>query len=305
MTDFIISGGDFQRNEGCLFIVGLDEDTGELTLREEIWIPYPHPERAVRGKGITGLCLDGDSAWVCFSNLIAKIAIHGGELQDLIEDESFNDLHQITPTDRGLLLANTGSETVDFISLPDKTVTRIDLLGANLREHRPPRAQNQDTKPHLHHLAAACLNEEGDLLLGLGRQARILNLTRWAWVGPRLGAGIHDVQCSHGGDVWCTTVGGMVWRIAPDGAVSQWDLSKHQEKVGWTRGLAITKRGMLVGTTAIRDSNRAYYQSLVKADVGSVDASLTWIPFKGGQTTNLVLPGARSRKVFTICRKPA
>ena len=303
MADFVISGGDFLRTEGCLSLVTLDEKTGALTLDTELRIPHPRPEQAVNGKGITGMCLEGDSAWVCFSNLITKVALAGGELQDLIEDEAFNDLHQLTRTEQGLLLANTGNESADFISFADRAVSRVDLLGASLRGHRPHRRQDQDTKPHLHHLAGAVLNDNGELLLALGRQARILNLTRWEWVGPRLGAGVHDVQCAPDGAVWCTNVGGLVWRIGRDGTVTRWSLSAHQEKVGWTRGLAVTERGIMVGTTAIRDSNRAYYRSLVEADVGRVDACVTWIPFEGDLATSLVLPAGRSRKVFAICER--
>jgi hypothetical protein len=70
--------------------------------------------------------------------------------------------------------------------------------------------------------------------------------------------------------------------------------------VGWTRGLARTPAGLLVGTTAIRDSNRDYYRVLARSRVGRVDACLTWLPSDGGPAVVLPLPRGESRKVFAI-----
>ncbi len=300
MSPFIISGGDFFRTEGCLTLVDLDENTGELSLLEETWVAHPLPHMAIVGKGITGLCMDGDAAWVCFSNVIARVTVPGGEVVDLIEDEAFNDLHQLTRTTDGLVVANTGNESVDFIYLPSYGIDRVDLLGGSLRALRPQKAQNEDTKPHLHHLASACRNAAGDLIVGLGRQARILNLTRWSWIGPRLSAGIHDVHCGEDGSVWCTTINGNVHKISPDGVVQSWSLKDYQKIVGWTRGLAVTTKGMLIGTTAIRESNRDYYQSLVRAKVGEVDACMTWLPSERSEASILYPSDAGTRKFFSI-----
>lgn len=301
MISFVVSGGDFRRTEGCLSFVDLDESTGQLVLAGETCVPHPRSAQAVQGKGITGMCLDGEDAWVCFSNLIARVRRPDGEVLELIEDEALNDLHQLTPVEGGLLLANTGNESVDFISLPDKTITRVDLLGAGLRSRRPARAQDEDTKPHLHHVASACLSADGDLLVGLGRQARILNVSRWEWASPHLKAGLHDVHCARDGGLWCTTVGGEVHRLDADGGVRTWQLAGLVDQMGWTRGLAVTEQGLLIGMTAIRESNRDYYRALVGGAVGDVGARLLWVPRSGGEPASLTLPDARHRKVFSIC----
>lgn len=301
MASFVVSGGDFRRVDGCLSYVDLDDVTGQLTLRGESWIRHPQADLAVVGKGITGMCLDGEDAWVCFSNLIARVRLPEGVVLDLIEDEAFNDLHQLTRVHGGLLLANTGHESVDFISLPDKAIRRIDLLGTDLRSWRPARAQHEDTKPHLHHAASACLNKDGELVVGLGRQARVLNVTRWEWVSPHLQAGLHDAHYTHDGALWCTTVGGEVHRLDADGGQQTWHLGHYVDHVGWTRGLAVTDEGFLVGQTAIRESNRDYYRALVRAEVGNADARLVWVPSRGGQPQSLILPDPRHRKVFSIC----
>lgn len=300
MASFVISGGDFRRTEGCLSFVELDGSTGALSLIGETWLDHPRPHMAVPGKGITGLCVDGDTAWVCFSNLVARVSLPHGELLELVQDKAFNDLHQVTRSDAGLVLANTGNESVDFISLPGCSVTRMDLLSPQLRACRPRLPQDEDTNPHVHHVSSACVNADGDLIVGLGRQARVLNATKWTWIGSQAHAGVHDVSCQPDGSVLWTTVNGDVHRAGPAGVTQTWSLSDYQPTVGWTRGLAVTDQGLLVGTTAVRQSNRDYYQSLVRTKVGDVDACLTWIPFSGADASVLVWPGARSRKIFSV-----
>ena len=220
---------------------------------------------------------------------------------ELIEDEAFNDLHQLTKIEEGLLLANTGNESIDFISLPDTTIRRMDLLSSDLRALRPSRTQSEDIKPHLHHVASACLNSDGEVIVGLGRQARILNATRWEWIGPWLHAGLHDVHYTSDGALWCTTIDGQVHRLGEDGDHRTWQVGLYQDRVGWTRGLALTAGGMLVGTTALRESNRDYYQAMARSRGSTADACLAWIPFEKGQSAVIGFAGSGSRKVFSIC----
>ena len=97
------------------------------------------------------------------------------------------------------------------------------------------------------------------------RQQRILNLTKWEWIGSKYSSPVHDVEFIDG-KIWFTTVGGLI-----SNSEETWDLSDYQSEIGWTRGLAVTDEGMYVGTTAIRESNHDYYNcniariNLVKA----------------------------------------
>ena len=80
MKEFIVSGGDFSRDEGVLSRINLDESTGEMNLVSEHWISHPIPSMAVRGKGFTGLCLQEKSALVSFSNIILRIDLESFEI---------------------------------------------------------------------------------------------------------------------------------------------------------------------------------------------------------------------------------
>jgi hypothetical protein len=80
-----------------------------------------------------------------------------------------------------------------------------------------------------------------------------------------------------------------------------WELGDYHESIGWTRGLAVTDAGILIGTTAIRDSNSEYFSSFTNQRVGQVPARLTWIPFDETQNhSTLELHSPFSRKIFSI-----
>ena len=310
MTRFLVTGADFHRTEGVISIVEVDEGTAEVELLEEHWIEHPDPALAVKGKGFTGCCLDGDILWTCFSNMVVAVDLTSFNVIETFSDPGFNDLHHVELNGGELLIANTGNESIDRISLVDGRIERIDLLGEQLRKLRPDRMQSEDTKPHMHHLSSVTTNREGDLIVGLVRQGRILNLSRWNWLGPRLGVPLHDVQILSNGStsepkLWFTTVPGQIHcqEVSEGGNRKTWEISHHLDEVGWTRGLGISDHGMLVGTTAIRASNHDYYSQFTKNRVGKVGASLTWIPFEQpDDSSTLELPGAMTRKVFSIRR---
>jgi len=300
MLSFVVSGGDFQRKGGCLSFIELDVVSKTLSLRHEVWIEHPLPALAVTGKGITGLCVDGSTAWACFSNVIAHIRLSDGEVLDLIENDGFNDLHQMSRHGNDLVVANTGNESIDIVSLDDQTVTRLDLLGKDLRVLRKPYAQDASTEPHIHHVTSVTRNSDGDLVVGLGRQARILNATKWSWIGPRMHAPIHDVQIARDGATWCTTVDGSVCRIFDK--VDSWHVYHDRKSAGWTRGLALCDEGMLVGMTAIRQTNRDYFRMITGSETSQADARLVWIPHGSGSASTIWFPEGGTRKIFSVCQ---
>jgi hypothetical protein len=305
MKEFIVSGGDFLRSSGFLSRIQLDEFSGEMRIASEEWISHPVESMAVLGKGFTGMCLQEKSAMVSFSNIILQIDLESYEILDQWADSEFNDIHQLHLRDELLYIANTGNESIDVLNIYDHSMKRIDFLGSNLREKRPKSNQDEDTKPHLHHISGVTINSEGELLVGLVRQSRILNLENWNWIGPRFTGPVHDVSTDDVGTIWCTTVPGEVHRFSTDGEHRVWKLSEYQELVGWTRGLAITNDGILVGTTAIRESNSDYFSTFTEQRVGKIPACLTWIPFddtRSPSTLNLTNPF--SRKIFSIEQIP-
>lgn len=293
MQRVLASGGYF--NQTCGLLTVIEKTTEGLLVVSDNEIEHPKPEIAVLGKGITGIAIDGDYVWACFSNLIVKISLDDFSIQDMIENEYFNDLHSIEIHNNHLYIANTGNESVDIIDLETRGLERIDLLGEAMRKVRPLYSQNQDTKPHLHHVSSVTIDEEGDMIIGLVRQQRILNLGKWEWIGGKHSSPVHDVEYI-ARKIWFTTVGGMI-----SNSEQTWNLADYQSELGWTRGLAVTDEGMYVGTTAIRESNQDYYNVITDSPTERTGAKICYIPFnKNSERLEIEIMNAGNRKIFSI-----
>ena len=295
MSRILVSGGFFDQTIGLLTVI---ENTAKgLVVVSDNEIEHPKPEIAVLGKGITGIAIDGDYVWACFSNIIAKIRISDFVIVDVIEDKHFNDLHEITLHKNRLYVANTGFESVDIIDLATKRIERIDLLGENIRKYRPEYQQNQDSKPHLHHISSITIDDQENIILGMVRQQRILNLTKWEWIGSKHSSPVHDVEFIDG-KIWFTTVGGLI-----SNSEETWNLADYQSEIGWTRGLAVTDEGMYVGTTAIRESNHDYYRIITDSTTERTGAKICYVSWKNDYTNFLIeLDNHEKRKVFSVTK---
>ena len=293
MSRILVSGGFFDQTIGLLTVI--EKTTEGLVVVSDNEIEHPNPEIAVLGKGITGIAIDGDYVWACFSNIIAKVRFSDFVIVDVIEDKHFNDLHEITLHKNRLYVANTGYESVDIIDLATKKIERIDLLGEVIRKNRPKYQQNQDSKPHLHHISSITIDDNENIILGMVRQQRILNLTKWEWIGSKYSSPVHDVEFIDG-EIWFTTVGGLICN-----SVETWNLADYQSEIGWTRGLAVTDEGMYVGTTAIRESNHDYYKIITDSLTKRTKANICYIPFKkNSERLEIEITNAGNRKIFSI-----
>ena len=293
MSRILVSGGFFDQTIGLLTVI--EKTAKGLVVVSDNEIEHPKPEIAVLGKGITGIAIDGDYVWACFSNIIAKVRISDFVIVDVIEDKHFNDLHEITLHKNRLYVANTGFESVDIIDLATKNIERIDLLGENIRKYRPEYQQDQDSKPHLHHISSITIDDEENIILGMVRQQRILNLTKWEWIGSKHSSPVHDVEFIDG-KIWFTTVGGLI-----SNSEENWNLADYQSEIGWTRGLAVTDEGMYVGTTAIRESNHDYYRIITDSTTERTGAKICFISNKNQDLNNgIPLQKMENRKIFSI-----
>ena len=293
MSRVLVSGGFFDQTIGLLTIIERTADG--LVVVSDNEIEHPKPEISVVGKGITGIAIDGDYVWACFSNIIAKIRISDFVIVDTIEDKHFNDLHEITLHNNQLYVANTGYESVDIIDLATKRIERIDLLGENIRKNRPEYTQDQDTKPHLHHISSITIDDNENIILGMVRQQRILNLTKWEWIGTKHSSPVHDVDFIDG-KIWFTTVGGLI-----SNSETTWNLADYQSEIGWTRGLAVTHEGMFVGTTAIRESNHDYYKIITDSNTEKTDAKISFLnSLNREESITIELNDSKNRKIFSI-----
>ena len=293
MSRVLVSGGLFDQTIGLLTIIERTADG--LVVVSDNEIEHPKPQNSVVGKGITGIAIDGDYVWACFSNIIAKIRISDFVIVDTIEDKHFNDLHEIALHKNQLYVANTGYESVDIIDLETKRIERIDLLGENIRKNRPDYTQDQDTKPHLHHISSITIDDNENIILGMVRQQRILNLTKWEWIGTKHSSPVHDVDFIDG-KIWFTTVGGLI-----SNSETTWNLADYQSEIGWTRGLAVTDEGMFVGTTAIRESNHDYYKIITDSDTERTGAKISFLNSRNREESiTIELNDSKNRKIFSI-----
>ena len=293
MSRILVSGGFFDQTIGLLTVI--EKTTEGLVVVSDNEIEHPKPEIAVLGKGITGIAIDGDYVWACFSNIIAKVRFSDFVIVDVIEDKHFNDLHEITLHKNRLYVANTGYESVDIIDLTTKRIERIDLLGEGLRKNRPKYQQDQDSKPHLHHISSITIDDEENIILGMVRQQRILNLTKWEWIGSKYSSPVHDVEFIDG-KIWFTTVGGLI-----SNSEETWNLADYQSEIGWTRGLAVTDEGMYVGTTAIRESNHDYYKVITDSPTERTGAKISFLPLSNEDSIRTFEPhNATNRKIFSV-----
>lgn len=298
---FLVSGGHFHNDKGYLIWVSLDVESNSLSVEKEEQINHPYPDKAVKGKGLTGMLIHDSEIWMSFSNVIVSRSLKSPEFIRIVEDAHFNDLHQIELTSDGILIANTGNESVDKLSFKNGKIERIEFLSSHLQEYRQRINTTDDTKPHLYHISSVCSNEQDDIIVGLARQNRVLNLTNWSWIGSLMSSLVHDVQIDSKGILWWTTICGEIWNYKNKTEHKVFDLKTHQKNIGWTRGIAITEEGILVGTTAIRPSNSSYFTSRTGLSSTHRPSCLTWLPFdKKTPILTTELPQADFKKVFTI-----
>ena len=191
MSRVLVSGGFFDQTIGLLTII--ERTTDGLVVVSDNEIEHPKPEISVVGKGITGIAIDGDYVWACFSNIIAKIRISDFVIVDTIEDKHFNDLHEITLHNNQLYVANTGYESVHH-RFGNKENRKNRFTCENIRKNRPNILRTKIQNPICITYLVSQLMMMKNIILGLVRQQRILNLTKWEWIGTKHSSPVHDVD---------------------------------------------------------------------------------------------------------------
>ena len=293
----LVSCADFSTTEGL--ITCLDFDGKKFKLLNEIIIPHPNQKIAVQGKGITGMCygIDG-TVWAAFSNLIAHIRLDDGTIIETIDDDKFNDLHDLHIKDGNLVAVNSGNESIDFIDIQSGKIKRFDLLGESLRAKTREVTTDSDTKPHLHHVPTITYNDRNEMVLAFFEQQTIINIDNWRQIGPKMPSPIHDLQFWNNKFHW-TTICGKKYTF--DGEISVIDLAEHGMKIGWTRGLRLFDSGFIIGTTSIRESNVNFFSDLTKIENMNVEARISWIPSSIEQKAiHYEFENSETRKVYSI-----
>jgi hypothetical protein len=230
---------------GIRAVIGvLDTSDGKITHLTE----YEPPEWLRGGQNIqfTGFRRVGEVLYACLFN---EILVYEGwplpsEPARRITHRQFNDLHDCHPWQGGLLVANTGLETIDHVDLEGALIRRWDLVegepdGRSIDPELDYRLV-PSTKPHLCHVNHV-FDLDGEVWATRLVPRDAICLTR---PGPHMPIGIgnpHD-GLRHGDDVIFTTTNGhLLFVDARDiSRTRTHDLSAMSpglDQLGWCRGV--------------------------------------------------------------------
>jgi hypothetical protein len=172
-----------EERRGVTAILGiLDAATGEVVHRAEYRTPdaLRAPEQKMQ---FTGYAWDAERLYVCCHNEIVWFdSWPPVEPVGRVSHPGFNDLHHCIPWEGGLLVANTGLETVDHVTLDGELVARWDLLEGveGARQIDPEREyrllHDRALKPHTAH-GNHVFVRDGDLWVTQLRTSRVVSLT--------------------------------------------------------------------------------------------------------------------------------
>jgi len=230
---------------GATALLGIfDTELGQVV---EQTTYHPPPELHAPGQKVqfTGFSFVGTRLYVCTHNAVLRFDDWPPrEPASHISLPGFNDLHHCLPWEGGLVVANTGLETVDLVSLDGVLKERWDVLGdvPDARAIDPQRDYRliPDTKPHLCHpnhvfllggeLWVTRLRTQDAICIGLPDR-RILFPEGMPHDGSLIGE-----------DHVFTTVNGHLIKIDPAGDRAQrsWRLADFDpdfDEMGWCRGV--------------------------------------------------------------------
>jgi MFS family permease len=143
---FIVTGGFFDDTpDGFIGQITLFRDVnGEASHMCFDLLQIVHPADAslsLANKGLGGACWYEGNLWTCFPNqvVVFRPPSEAGGRWDLIhtiDHESFNDLHHVSVAECGVIVANTGNESVDLFTFDGTLKSRVLLVDADLHRQR-------------------------------------------------------------------------------------------------------------------------------------------------------------------------
>ena len=265
-----VMGGRARKNAALLkewhqfesaLVAKLNLESGQT---EEVLTYNSPPEVCADGKPSvlfkTSTVQDG-KIYACTETEVVVFSFPGYEFLQRISLPSFNDVHHVTPTDRGtLLVVSTGLNMVQEVDMEGGLVDEWDVL---FQEPYTGFERGKDyrkvpsTKPHPSHPNFS-FQFDGDVWATRFKQRDAVCLTsdRFA-IQTASEVGIHD-GIQHEGDIWFTSVDGMVIQSSlKDGSVIEVmdlrDLHDGNFSLGWCRGLTfLDDSRALVGFTRLR-----------------------------------------------------
>lgn len=283
----LVTGGYFDETGECVI---LEVDLGEGRVRD--WGRWTPPDRLrVPTKGFTGARIHGDSLFVCGHACLTRWSLETGQLDGVLHQPDFNDLHDVAIMDGVLHLAVTGSDAIDRFDLSGRFLGRSSALpgwvlaaqldGRDLDDlnalaavgwaGEAPRPQTlnlqdayystragegarpfwQQKVPDHLHFNHVTDTVRGPVVTCL--RDGTLRSAHTFEVLARVPGHPHD-GLPQGETLWCTTVDGGVWRVPlSDGEPERCYEAFVGGRQGWCRGLLLTNELVVVGLTALRD----------------------------------------------------
>ena len=218
--------------------------TGEVVHRADYRTPdaLRAPEQKMQ---FTGYAWDADRLYVCCHNEIVWFdSWPPVEPAGRVSHPGFNDLHHCMPWEGGLVVANTGLETVDHVTLDGELVARWDLLEHRGRPGdrsgaRVPAAPRPALKPHTAH-GNHVFVRDGELWVTQLRTSRSSrSRARNACWRSRWGC---RTTAAHPGPTPFTTTNGHVVLVDPGSMEVQAShnlpsMTPDADFLGWCRGV--------------------------------------------------------------------
>lgn len=281
MSRYLVSGGDFDSDEGYLWVVDFAEGRVDLLAKHR-----PTPSRRVVGKGFTGLSRWRDGFLVCGFNAVYEVDLACLEILEWVHRPFFNDLHAVHVNTGRVYLANTGLDAVEVFSEDRSFIGRHawstpDIDAARLEGRLPSReawASARSAGPEQDawttespsagyygppgqafdrrlvrdgaHLNGVCLHDRR-LLASCLATHEVIDARTWERVAYFEQAGPHDVQ-GVGDDLWLTTVDGYVHQLQGDQGQARRFSVFSPKHCGWCRGLHVGPEHLVVGLTELR-----------------------------------------------------
>ncbi|MGD6847661.1 hypothetical protein [Rossellomorea aquimaris] len=212
----------------------------------------------------TAASLKGDRLFACTQTEILVYNAFTHKLKDYYSLPLFNDVHHVKPRGNGnLLVVNTGLDMVVEINPAGRIVNLWNVMGEGPWSRFDPNIDYRrvpTTKPHLSHPNFVFeLNDEIWVTRCLQKDAICLtDRTKRINIGRQL---IHD-GVVYNGKIYFTQVDGRIvivnaTTLKIERVVNLVEISKHQEKIGWCRGIKpISEELVLVGFSRIRPSSK-------------------------------------------------
>jgi hypothetical protein len=249
-------------------------NTSDLT--QELWLTLPESNRAVKGKGITGLQrINNKTLVACDFNRVFTLN-NNGNIISYYQPDDANDFHQLSVSEGLIYVANTGRDSIDVLSLELELVKRYDgLLPSEWKARKecnysidsdyydsiqlgiPFHKRRVPDKWHFNHVIKLSDSFGGNILATSFSEKRLINISNLEPVSTTFNHQPHD-GFIYQNKMWMTTVSGEIYaaELQPSLEFKRvLDLFSFLPYQGWCRGLIFAGGKLLIGITAIYENN--------------------------------------------------